>query len=404
MIELVVTSFPFLIRLAYLRWRGIPVTLYNVHRALFIWFVLALMVFFAIFYFYPKSYTGIVPYRTVPVVAETSGTVTEVFVTGGQHVKVGDALFTVDNSNQVIDVELAKSKVAEVESALAAAEAEVEMAEAAHAAAKANLTQSAVNASDQMELQARDSAAFHKSQLERASATVEARAAEVQATQAQIVAAKVQLNDILPAQLASAEAALDQAELTLANTTTYSRVNGTVEQVTLNAGARVASVPMSPAMLIVPDRNGATSGRIVAGISQVSRRELHEGMAAEVACESNFNISMRDTVLPARITRIQEPISSGALGPSGRLVEPGAVAKRGQVVVHLDLVHEEHREHLVPGGACMVQLYTTDLNGELSGTTAAHVIQVLGIIKAYGLRIKAWLGLASGIGLAGGGH
>ena len=50
------------------------------------------------------------------------------------------------------------------------------------------------------------------------------------------------------------KAALDQAELALARTTTYSRVDGTVEQVTLNTGVRVASVPMNPAMLIVPDR------------------------------------------------------------------------------------------------------------------------------------------------------
>ena len=158
------------------------------------------------------------------------------------------------------------------------------------------------------------------------------------------------------------------------------------------------------AMLIVPDRTPEQSGRIVAGISQVSRTELYEGMAAEVACESNFNMGMRDTVLPARIARIQDAISSGAVAPSGRLMEPGATAKRGQVVVHLDLVHPEHQEKLVPGGTCLVQLYTTGLHGDLDGTMTAHVIQALGIIKAYGLRIKAWIGLASGIGLTGGAH
>ncbi len=105
---------------------------------------------------------------------------------------------------------------------------------------------------------------------------------------------------------------------------------------------------MSPAMLIVPDRKEAERGRIVAGFSQVSRTELYEGMAAEVACESNFNISMRNTVLPARIVRIQESISSGQLAPSGRLIEPSEKAKRGQIVVHLDLVHPEHRDLLVP--------------------------------------------------------
>lgn len=404
MIEIVVTSFPFLMRLAYLRWRGLPVTLYNVHRALFMWFVLALIVFFAVFYYYPKSYTGIVPFRTVPVVAESGGAVTDVFVTGGQHVEVGDKLFAVDDSDEKVDVDLAESKLDEVESAIAAAEAEVDMAEAALDASESALVQAELQADDYLELQARGSAAFQESQLERALSMVDTRSAEVRAAEAQLDAAKVQLTEILPAQRASAVAALDQAELALGNTVTLSRVSGTVEQVTLNRGSRVASVPMSPAMLIVPDRTEKERGRIVAGISQVSRTELYVGMAAEVACDSNFNIGMRDTVLPARIARIQDPISSGALAPSGRLMEPSQSAKRGDVVVHLDLVHPEHHEKLVPGGACMVQLYTTDLDGELEGTATAHVIQALGVIKAYGLRIRAWLGLASGIGLTGGGH
>ena len=61
MIEILVTSIPFWLRIWYLRWRGMPITLYNVHRALFTWLVLALVVFFCVFYFHPKSYSGIIP-------------------------------------------------------------------------------------------------------------------------------------------------------------------------------------------------------------------------------------------------------------------------------------------------------------------------------------------------------
>ncbi len=127
-------------------------------------------------------------------------------------------------------------------------------------------------------------------------------------------------------------------------------------------------------------------------------------MAAEIACESNFNIAMNNTVLPARITRIQIPISAGQMTPSGRLMEPAERAKRGQIVAHLDLVYPEHQELLVPGSGCIVQAYTTHLKGPLEGSVTAHVIEALGIIKAVGIRIKAWLGLAAGIGLAGSGH
>jgi multidrug resistance efflux pump len=404
MIEIIVTSFPFLIRLAYLRWQGMPVTFYNVHRALFLWAILALIVFFAVFYYYPKSYTGITPFRTVPVVAETGGTVTEVFVKGGDHVKEGDVLFSVDDTTQKAEFALAQSQLHEVQAAMSAAQIDVDMAKAAIDAAKAGLAQVELTKADQIALRAKGSAAFRQSELERAITMVQTREAEVRAAASQLERAKTHADEILPAQLASAQASLDKANITLAKTRTKSRVSGTVEQVTLNEGARAVPMPMSPVLLLVPDREGDARGRIVAGFSQVSRTEIYEGMAAEVACESNFSITMKDTVMPARITRVQEPISSGAVAPGGRLMEPGERVKRGQVVVHMDLVHEQHKELLVPGGTCMVQLYTTSLDGELEGSVTEHVVAALGIIKAVGLRIRAWLGLASGIGLASSGH
>ncbi|WP_306141644.1 HlyD family secretion protein [Roseibium sp. MMSF_3412] len=404
MIEILVTSFPFVLRVMYLRWRGMPVTLYNVHRALFLWFVLALIVFFAVFYYYPKSYTGLVPYRTVPVVAETGGTITEVFVKGGDHVKIGDPLFSIENSSELAKVEFSQRKVEEVEAAIVAAHMDVATAGASLAAAKAALEQAELTLADHQELQARSSAAYQHSQMERARSQRDTRKAEVDAAESKLATAKIQASNILPAQLETERASLKQAVVDLEKTRVHSYVDGTVEQLTLSVGARAAQAAISPAMMIVPDRTPKQKGRIVAGFSQVSRTELYEGMAAEIACESNFNIAMTNTVLPARITRIQEPIASGQMAPANRLMEPAERVKRGQIVAHLDLVHPEHQELLVPGSGCLVQTYTTHLEGPLEGTVTAHVIEALGIIKAVGLRIRAWLGLASGIGLAGSGH
>ncbi|MBO6892710.1 MAG: HlyD family secretion protein [Roseibium sp.] len=404
MIEIIVTSFPFVLRVMYLRWRGLPITLYNVHRALFLWFVLALVVFFAVFYYYPKSFTGLVPFRTVPVVADTGGTVTEVFVNGGDHVRIGDPLFAIESASEVAKVEYSQRQIDEIKAAFEAAHLDVETATATRDAALAGLKQAEMTLADHRELQARGSAAYQPSQLERAQSQRDTRIAEVEAAESKLAAAKVQANSILPAQLESAKASLKQAQVELDKTRVHSLVDGTVEQLTLNVGARATPAAMSPAMVIVPDRGPVARGRIVAGFSQVSRTELYEGMAAEIACESNFNIAMTNTVLPARITRIQEPISSGQMAPSGKLMEPAERARRGQIVAHLDLVHAEHRDLLVPGSGCIVQTYTTHLKGSLEGSFTAHVIEALGIIKAVGLRIKAWLGLASGIGLAGSGH
>ena len=119
MIELIVTSFPFILRVAYLRWRRMPVTLFNVHWAVFLWLVLALMVFFAAFYYHPKSYTGIAAFRTVPIVAETGGTVTAIHVENGDRVEPGQLLFTIDDTTERATVDTATRQVAEIDAAVA---------------------------------------------------------------------------------------------------------------------------------------------------------------------------------------------------------------------------------------------------------------------------------------------
>ncbi len=218
MIELVLTSFPFILRILYLRWRGIPVTLYNVHRALFLWLVLAIAVFFTIFYYYPKSYTGIVAFRIIPVVAESGGTVTSVAVTAGQKVSTGDLLFTVDDAVERAGVLFAEKKVIEAEKAIDAGEVEVQAAEAVLAGAVSQLEQVELTLADQEELRERASVAFQQSQLERAQNMRELRLAEVDAAQRRLDAAKLKVTSILPAVLESAEATLAQAQVALDKT------------------------------------------------------------------------------------------------------------------------------------------------------------------------------------------
>ncbi len=404
MIELVLTSFPFIIRVLYLRWRGLPVTLYNVHRALFLWLLLALAVFFTVFYYYPKSYTGIVAFRTIPVVAESGGTVTSIAVSSGSRVEAGDLLFTVDDTVERAAVLVAEKAVAEASKAVEAGKIEVQTVEAMLNATISLLEQIELTLADQEELRKRGSVAFQQSELERARNTREQRKAEVEAASRRLDAAKLQVSLILPARLESAEAALAQAVVALSKTKVYAIASGTIEQLTLNVGARASQIAVNPSMVIVPDRPENDPPFVSAGFAQVTRSVLYEGMAAEVACESNFNISMHNTVLPARIKRIQSVVSTGQISPSGRLLEPSERAVRGDIVAHLELVYPEHQEMLIEGSGCMVQAYTTHVTGTLEGGLIAHGIEALGVLKAVLLRVKVWIALAAGIGLGGGGH
>jgi len=399
-IELTVTSIPFVLRILYLRWKGIPITLYNVHMALFAWLALAFIVFFTVFYYYPKSYTGFVPFRTVPVVSENGGTVVSIEVDNGSRVKPGQVLFTVSDATEKAAVKTAELKLVEIDKSFASAKAQVDSAKASLDRQKAELQQALEVFKDQDDLRTRRSPAYNERRFQAAVADRDAGEAKVAQAQAELDQANLQLNEVLPAQRASANAALEQAKVELAKTIVHSQVNGVVDQVTLHVGARASQIATNPAMLIIPDRDEAHPKRIFAGFSQVARSVLYVGMPAEVACDTNFNVAMVDAVLPARVIAIQPEIAAGQVTATGRLLEPSEFSKRGEVAVLLDLVYPKHKDLLINGSGCIVQTYDRNLGHGIF----AHILGGLGIIKAWGLRIKVWIALVTGVGLAGSGH
>lgn len=403
MIELLLTSFPFALRWYWLRRRGLPIDLYALHHAIFAWFTLALIVFFTVFYYYPKSYTGIVTYRTVPVVAENGGDVTALHVGAGDRVRAGDPLFTVESSRERAAVVVARREVEEAERALDVARNEIRTAEAELSAAEAELAQAELTVTDQITLRDSGTGAFRANALERAETIRDTRIAAVAAATSRLAGVRLRAEEVLPATLETARANLAAAEADVSLTNIYAPLAGRIEQLTLQVGARAARLASRPSMVLVPDRTDDDPPEIAAGFAQVARPVLHVGMAAEVACESNFDIAMKNTVMPARITRIQGPIATGQLAPTGRLLEPAEFARRGEVVAFLALEHPEHVAQLVDGSGCMVQLYTTHVTGALEGTIIAHGIEALGVLKAFLLRMKVWIALAAGIGL-GAGH
>ncbi|MEY8839783.1 HlyD family secretion protein, partial [Cribrihabitans sp. XS_ASV171] len=225
------------------------------------------------------------------------------------------------------------------------------------------------------------------------------RRAQLGEAQAALATANLQADKLAPAELATAQASLRKAQSDLDKTRVTAAVPGRVEQVTLNVGDRAAEIALNPAMVIVPDRTADDPARIVAGFTQVNRSVLHVGMPAEVACESNINNGMKNSVLPARIVRIQEAIAAGQIVPTGRLMQPSERMGRGEVVVHLALEYPEHQTLLVNGSRCLVQAYTTRISGVLAGTVLGKVIEAWALEKAIIMRMKVWVMLATGAGL-----
>lgn len=396
MLELLLTSFPVVIRYFQLKRRGEAMSVWNMRTAVLIWAVLAFLLFLVIFYFHPKSYSGVVPFRTISVVSQASGPVTELNVGNGQRVEAGDLLFRVDDRAQRAALEQAEAEFAKIEAAESKAAETLKVAQSAVAEAKASLDKLRVDLENAQTLVSRNVGTRDAvRQLESSVAMAEAGLA---AAEAQVALAQTDISETLPAQRRAAEAALHSAQVALAQTETHAYSGGVVTQLSLSVGSPASTLILSPAMVIIPDRTEGKPVQIVAGFSQVANSTIYAGMPAEIACDSNISLSFRNAVLPARVVAIQPAISKGQVVPGGRLMDPAEMLQRGSILVYLELAHPEHEKIMLDGSGCMVQTYTSNLPGFFG-----HVIAATGLVKAVGLRIKVWGSLVSGVGLAGGG-
>jgi len=396
MFELLLTSFPVVIRYYQLKRRGEAMTVWNMRAAVFVWAFLAFALFLVIFYFHPKTYSGLVPFRTISVVAQTSGPVTEVGVLNGQRVAEGDLLFRIEDSSQRAALAQAQAQLAQIDAAENMARDQLVVAEAGVAQAVAERDKLTVDLENAQTLLDRN--VGRADDVRALTASVASAIAALTAAEAQVDLARLQLEETIPAQRLTAQAALQGAEASLDKTEVRSFTSGTVTQLAMSVGSPASQLILSPAMLIIPDRDEEHPVGLIGGFSQVARATLYEGMPAEVACESNVKMSFRNTVLPAHVRAIQPAIAAGQVVPGGTMLEPNNMQQRGSLLVYLDLVHPEHEEILLNGSGCIVQTYTNRLPGFFG-----HVISATGVIKAVGLRLKVWGALVSGVGLAGGG-
>lgn len=397
MIEILLTSFPAVFRYYQLKRRGEAMTVWNMRTAVFLWALLAFFLFVAIFYFHPKSYSGLLPYRTVSVVAQTSGPVTEVAVKNMQKVAVGDLLFRIENTAQKAALKQAEAEFDKIKAAEGKASDALKVAQAAVIVSTASLDKLRGDLENAQALVAKNSGTREAVRLAESSVAIgEANLASAQAQQS---LAQVEISQTLPAQHKAAEAALESAKAALAMTEVRSFTDGVVTQLAMSAGSPASTLILSPAMVIIPDRPDDLPLRITAGFSQVTRTTIYEGMPAEISCDSNIGLSFSNTVLPARVRHVQPAISSGQIVPGGRLINLSERTPRGSLLVYLELEHKEQEKIMLDGTGCIVQTYTTNLPG-----FTGHLIAATGVVKAVGLRLKVWGSLIAGIGLAGGGH
>src|SRR5262249_27039759 len=201
---------------------GKEITLYSV------WFelrwgitsclILTILLITTIFYNHPATDSVTMFFRTVPILPETNGRVAEVFVGYTGHVEKGAPIFRLDSSKQEAAVETAKRKIAEVESDLVVAKLDVQKGDSQIEEANSSLQQAIDELETKEELQRRNPGNVPAREIERLRLLVQGRQATVAATTVARDTAQARVSTQLPADKASAEAALAEAEVELSKT------------------------------------------------------------------------------------------------------------------------------------------------------------------------------------------
>jgi len=345
-----------------------------------------------VFYYHPST-TNAGPYfRTIPLLPEGGGRVEEVFVKNGDAVETGQPLFSLLDSAQVANVNLAESQLDQIASAFAQAEVQLEAAQATLVQAQSALAQAENELAKKSELASRGQQLVSKIEIERLENNVAQRRGGVQAAQANITAAQTQISDVLPAQRQSAQRQLEQAQVALDKTVIYAGVDGQVAQFFLQRGDYVNPI-LRPAGVLIPS-SGPESGRsqIAAGFNQLSAQVIKPGTITEVVC-----MSKPFSVIPMIVTRVQPVVAAGQLKPSDVLLDAQQRARPGTLTVVMEPLYEGGLMDVMPGSKCIANAYTSNHDlleqGDLGlgQTLFLHMVDTVGVIHAIILRMQALL-------------
>lgn len=340
-----------------------------------------------IFYNHPSATNVTAYFRTVPIVPETIGRVAEIYVGLSDRIEKGQPIFRLDDAAQKAAAETARRRIAETDAAMTVAATEVAAAQGQITQAEKAVQQARDELDTKTQLSARNADVVSRRELERLQLVVDGREGAVAAAVAAKEGALIRLETLLPAQKASAEAALAQAEVELAKTVIRAGVSGQVEQFALRVGDLVNPL-MRPAGVLIPDDAGRE--RLVAGFGQIEAQVMKPGMVAEATC-----LSKPLTIIPMVVTSVQDVIAAGQLRATEQLVDAQQVGAPGTITVFLEPLYEGGLDGIPPGSTCVANAYSNNHDLIASGEVGVlrglylHVVDTVALVHALLLRIQA---------------
>jgi multidrug resistance efflux pump len=349
--------------------------------------VLTVSLITVIFYNHPSTTNVTLFFRTVPIVPETNGRVAEVYVGFSGPVAEGAPIFRLDSSRQEAAVERARRKIAEIDAELTVARTDILKTGGQIEEAKSSHQQAVDELETKQVLQRRSPGIVAQRDIEKLQVLVQGRLGAITSAEAAKQSVEERIASLLPAQKATAEAALAEAQVDLEKTVVRAGVSGRVEQFALRVGDIVNPV-MRSAGILIPD--GAGQRSLQAGFDQIEAQIMKVGMTAEVTC-----VSKPWTIIPMVVTDVQDFIAAGQFRGGEQLIDARQVTQPGTLLVFLEPLYKGGLDDVTPGSSCIANAYSSNYQLIAAEDTSAmrrvalHVVDALGLVHAMILRLQA---------------
>ena len=350
--------------------------------------ILTVCLITTIFYFHPSTKSATSVFRTVAVLPQINGRVAETFVELNQRVEKGQSLLRLDSAEQEADVETARRRITEIEASLVVAKSRLAEADGRIIQARGTLEQALEEFTARSEANRKNPNTFSERDVERMRIRSDTEQGALDAALASREATFSEIEFQLPAEKASAEAALKEAQVELEKTLVVAGTDGVVQQFAVKPGD-IVNPMLRPAGVLVPDIERT---RLLAGFGQIGAKVMKVGMIGEVTC-----IAKPWEVVPVVVTDIQNVIASGQVRSSDTLLDVQHFAKPGSITVTMEPLFPGQLDDLPQGGSCIANAYTSNheaLQAADLGTLqrlGLHAIDAVGVVHAMILRIQTLL-------------
>ncbi|HXX08401.1 MAG TPA: HlyD family secretion protein [Pseudolabrys sp.] len=350
--------------------------------------VLTVLLITTVFYNHPSTSAVTLFFRTIPILPETNGRVAETFITGSGSIAKGAPIFRLDSSKQEAAVESARRKIAEIDAQMVVARADVVKADGQVQESKSQLQQVRDELETKQELYRRNPGNVPFREIERLQERERGQLGALTAATASKQSVEERISSLLPAEKATAQAELAQAQVELDKTVIRAGTAGRVEQFFLRVGD-VVNPLMRPAGVLIPD--AVEGGRALqAGFNQIEGQIMKEGMIAEVTC-----VSKPFTIIPMTVTLVQDYIAAGQFRGGDQLLDPQQVTRPGTLLVFLQPLYKGGIDDVTPGSNCIANAYSNNHDVIVAKDTgtfraiALHVVDALALVHALILRLQA---------------